>query len=417
MCPYRTTSSLRLAHLVAHSRALVGSVDLRELLVLPLPVSGIANTKTVLEDLADVLQRHALDLGEAEDDEQPADEADSGVEAECAGGSDALHHGQEGGRNDDISRPAGNGVQHGADCANLHGDQLSADPGNSSYSGAVESDEDDDDGDEEHARPANVVALDLEGVEIDRDIGEGNGGDDQADRHTKDGDQEDLAATEPIDDDQVDEREDEVGGRNGNGDSGGVVEADNLEQGSAVVHERVKAAELGNGHDCASSEDSTEGSHVGEDAGESLEDRVIDHSLSSLCDAHLDGVDLCAALLFGGGWVDACENDAGLIDLSMSDKLARRFRAQSEETSEEDGGCGTDTDCGPPCLRARATNFRESSTNSRSQELTECDRHVVEGDHTAAVLRRGQLGDIERNDHGCATNTKTNNKSTNSKLR
>ena len=174
---------------------------------------------------------------------------------------------------------------------------------------------------------------------------------------------------------------------------------------------------MGNGHDRASSEDGAEGSHVSEDACESLEDRVIDHGLGSLCDAHLNGVDLCAALLFSGGWVDACENDAGLIDFSMSDKLARRFGAQSEETGKEDGGYGTDTDCGPPCLGPRATNLRESSTNARSQELTECDGHVVEGDHTATVLRRGQLGDVERNDHGCAADTKTNDEPANSELR
>ena len=203
--PYRTTSSRRLAHLVTHSRALVGSVDLRKLLVLLLPILGIANTKAVLEDLADILQRHALDLGEAEDDEQPAHETDSGVKAECAGGSDALHHGQEGGRDDDVGRPAGDSVQHGADCANFHGDQLGADPGNGGYSRAVESDENNDDDDEEHTGPANVVALDLEGVEVDRDVGEGNGGDDQADRHTEDSDQEDLAAAKSVDDDQVDE--------------------------------------------------------------------------------------------------------------------------------------------------------------------------------------------------------------------
>ena len=87
---------------MAHSRALIGSIDLGELFVLFLPLLGVADTEAVLEDLADVLEGHALNLGEAEDDEQPADEADSGVETEGAGGGDALHHCQEGRGDDDI---------------------------------------------------------------------------------------------------------------------------------------------------------------------------------------------------------------------------------------------------------------------------------------------------------------------------
>ena len=109
---------------MTHGRALVCSIDLRELLVLLLPPAGVADTKAVLEDLTDVLERHALDLREAEDDEEPANEADTGVKAEGAGGSDALHHGQEGGGNNDVGGPASHSVQHGADSANFHWNEL-----------------------------------------------------------------------------------------------------------------------------------------------------------------------------------------------------------------------------------------------------------------------------------------------------
>jgi hypothetical protein len=104
---------------MAHGRPLVRSIDLRELLVLPLPLTGVPDTEAIRKDLADVLERHTPDLWKAEDDEHPAEEADSSVEAERARRSDALHHRQEGGCNDDIGGPACDGIQHGADRANL----------------------------------------------------------------------------------------------------------------------------------------------------------------------------------------------------------------------------------------------------------------------------------------------------------
>jgi hypothetical protein len=73
-----------------------------------------------------------------------------------------------------------------------------------------------------------------------RDVRERYSSNDQADRHAKNGDQENLAAAEPVHDKQVDEREDEVGGRDSDGNSGGVAESDNFEQGGAVVHECAK---------------------------------------------------------------------------------------------------------------------------------------------------------------------------------
>jgi hypothetical protein len=100
---------------MTHSDPLSSSIHLRKLLVLLLPPARIANTKAVLEDLADILKGHAPDLWEAKDNEQPSNEANAGVKSECSRGGDSLHHGEEGRRDDDVGRPACHSVQH---CAN-----------------------------------------------------------------------------------------------------------------------------------------------------------------------------------------------------------------------------------------------------------------------------------------------------------
>jgi len=76
------------------------------MLVLPLPLLGELEPETVLKDLADRLQRHALDIRVEEDDEQPAEEADTAVETKGSGRCDALHHGEESAADDDVGAPA-----------------------------------------------------------------------------------------------------------------------------------------------------------------------------------------------------------------------------------------------------------------------------------------------------------------------
>ena len=76
------------------------------MLVLSLPLFGESESEAVLEHFADRLQRHTLNVRVKEDDEQPAEEADSTVETECSGWCDALHHREEGAADDDIGAPA-----------------------------------------------------------------------------------------------------------------------------------------------------------------------------------------------------------------------------------------------------------------------------------------------------------------------
>jgi len=76
------------------------------MLVLALPLLRELEPEPVLEDFADCLQRHALDIRVEEDDKQPAQEADAAVKAECSGWCDTLHHGKESTADDDVGAPA-----------------------------------------------------------------------------------------------------------------------------------------------------------------------------------------------------------------------------------------------------------------------------------------------------------------------
>lgn len=68
---------------------------------------GIADPEPMLEDLSYLLERQARHFRIEEVDQDPADATDGGVEAERAGWGHALHHGEEGRRDDDVGTPAG----------------------------------------------------------------------------------------------------------------------------------------------------------------------------------------------------------------------------------------------------------------------------------------------------------------------
>lgn len=71
-----------------------------------LPCLRVSNTKTFTENFPDSFQRHALALWVEEDNEQPTNKGNSGVETKGAGGRPALHHGKEGRCNNNIRAPA-----------------------------------------------------------------------------------------------------------------------------------------------------------------------------------------------------------------------------------------------------------------------------------------------------------------------
>lgn len=62
------------------------------ILMFLLPFFRIPDTKPIAENLPDSLQWHAFTLGVEENDEQPANKADSCVKSKGAARCPALHH-------------------------------------------------------------------------------------------------------------------------------------------------------------------------------------------------------------------------------------------------------------------------------------------------------------------------------------
>lgn len=85
------------------------------LTILP-QLPGIADPEPMLEDLAYFLERQARHFRIEEEDQNPADATDGGVEAKCAGWGHALHHGEEGRRDDDVGTPAGTVMRVSCQC-------------------------------------------------------------------------------------------------------------------------------------------------------------------------------------------------------------------------------------------------------------------------------------------------------------
>ena len=78
-----------------------------EILAILSQLSGVADTESMLEDFSYFFQCQARHFRIEEVNQDPADATDGGVEAKGAGWSHALHHGEEGGRDDDVGTPAG----------------------------------------------------------------------------------------------------------------------------------------------------------------------------------------------------------------------------------------------------------------------------------------------------------------------
>ncbi len=79
--------------------------DLGKVFVVALPLLGEFDAEPAGENFANGFQRHALDLGVAQHDKDPAEEADATVKAERTAGGHTLHHGEEGGGNDQVGGP------------------------------------------------------------------------------------------------------------------------------------------------------------------------------------------------------------------------------------------------------------------------------------------------------------------------
>lgn len=87
---------------------LAASKPLRDDVLAVLPqLSSIADTESMFEDISYFLERQARYFRIEEVDEDPAEATDGSVETKRAGWGHALHHGEEGRRDDDVGAPAG----------------------------------------------------------------------------------------------------------------------------------------------------------------------------------------------------------------------------------------------------------------------------------------------------------------------
>ena len=97
-----------------------------------------------------------------------------------------------------------------------------------------------------------------------------------------------IRRPEFVDQEKVHNREDEVGSRYGDGNGSGIAETEKTKQSGAVLHQGVEATKLGNGHDDASSENSSSGSWSVEDTVEGGKECFALHGCGNLVNGHLN---------------------------------------------------------------------------------------------------------------------------------
>lgn len=176
------------------------------------------------------------------------------------------------------------------------------------------------------------------------------------------------------------------------------------ENGGRIIHERVETAELGDGHQSTSRQQSPE---VGRDDIELLQDpplRLSGVQLLGLLDVVGDQLDLVLHLLFGAVGEDLPDDILGLCLSAVEDELSGRLGTKHEQDAEDKGGDGATTDHVSPASADRG----ETGSDSVADELASGDRHVVEANHAASVLGRRDLCNVKGHNHGRRADAKTN---------
>lgn len=81
----------------------------------------------------------------------------------------------------------------------------------------------------------------------------------------------------------------------------------------------------------------------------------------------------------------------------MAVSLPWTFWHEGHQASENDGWDASKTNHVSPAVR----NVCESCTDTVADNLTTSDGHVVQTDQSASYFGGSNLGNVERNDHGC----------------
>lgn len=139
---------------------------------------SILHPKPMIIHLPNRFQWHVVHLSIAKDDKHPPNKTYASIEPERPGRSYPLHHGEKCRRDNDVTAPAGDGVHHGPQRADLERQEFRSDPGGGCDPCGVEGDVENDCDEEEDAGPVDLSRLDGE-VVADGDPTEGDGGDDE----------------------------------------------------------------------------------------------------------------------------------------------------------------------------------------------------------------------------------------------
>lgn len=315
--------------------------DLGIMLMLLLPPLRVSNAEPLAEHFSNSFQGHTFTFGVEEDHKHPAEEADTGIEAESTTGRPILHHREECRGDYDVCAPAGNSVlsmdehwqinegkrmlayQHCSNGSDLKWNQLRANPSNGGNARgkarhvAYNRDKD------QSTRPADMGSLQSQSLGVDWDIAKGNDSHHHADGHPKHSDRQDDPATEFINKYQINEREDEIRARNCDPDSSGVIEPDDGEEGRGIIHQRVESPELADCHNHARSQNRTTGSRGGENTPEGDPEGFLGHCLRGLLKGQFDRSHLGFTLTRSRRWVDSQEYGIRCGAMAMGDQLSR----------------------------------------------------------------------------------------------
>ena len=217
---------------------------------------------------------------------------------------------------------------------------------------------------------------------VDGDELEADGSDDKSKTHEGNSAEQNSSAASTIDEHEVDPGENEVGSSDDSTDSDGVGEANKGEEERRVVHERVEAAELRDGHQTTSRD---EGAEVGRDDIELLEHppaRFTSVESLGLVDVVSQMADLVLNLLLGTIGEDSSDNCGSFLRLSVVDELTRRFRAEGEKRGQDNSRKSSTSNHVSPATR----DVGKGSSDTVGKKLTTSDAHVIETNHTSSVL-------------------------------
>lgn len=211
------------------------------------PLQTLPNAPPILQQLSRLFQAQAPCLRIDVPDEEPAGQADHGVDHKRPRRTQDVQHGQKGHADDEIRAPIRRRGQARAQTSDIQGKKLRLLPWNIAKPHGVGRDVQDDVRQDEQGRPAlrpghlggavwRGGGVGRVGIGGEDDVAEGDGAAEEGEGHDGDGSEEDAAAADEVNEQERKEGEGEV--RRGDGErcQGRGGEADQGEDRGGEVH-------------------------------------------------------------------------------------------------------------------------------------------------------------------------------------